>query len=109
MGGIVLGLDAPSIGDFDFTLALSSQTGTLSFQQGGHANLTLAEISGHASWSQGSDTAIEISAGSTVSGLTPGAPHVRLDGNTFLPGWRENTTVAGGSGRFPTVTGSDAP
>ena len=53
MGGIVLGLDAPSIGDFDFTLALSSQTGTLSFQQGGHANLTLAEISGHASWSRG--------------------------------------------------------
>jgi len=63
---------------------------------------------GHASWSQGADTAIEISSGSTVSGLTPGAPHVRLDGNTFLPGWRENITVAGGSGRFPTVTGADA-
>ncbi|GEM_PF-3550744 len=53
MGGIVLGLDAPSIGGFDFTLALSSQSGSLSFQQGGHANLTLAEISGHASWSHG--------------------------------------------------------
>lgn len=53
LGGIVVGVDAPSIAGFDFTLAVSSQHGKVDFEQFGDADLTMAEISGHAAWSHG--------------------------------------------------------
>lgn len=53
LGGIVVGLDAPSVAGFDFTLAVSSQHGKVDFERFGEADLTMAEISGHAAWTHG--------------------------------------------------------
>lgn len=53
LGGVVVGLDAPPVAGFDLTLAVSTQTGSVDYRRGGHAGLTLAEVSGQAAWSHG--------------------------------------------------------
>lgn len=52
-GGVVVGIDAPSIADVDFTLALSAQESRLDLGDAGRADISIAEISAHASWSPG--------------------------------------------------------
>ncbi|MCR9094958.1 MAG: autotransporter outer membrane beta-barrel domain-containing protein [bacterium] len=53
LGGVVFGVDAPSMAGFDFTLAVSTQHGTVDYERFGEADLTLAEVSGYAGWSHG--------------------------------------------------------
>lgn len=53
LGGIVVGLDAPSVAGFDFTFAVSSQYGKVDFERFGDADLAMTEVSGHVAWNHG--------------------------------------------------------
>ena len=53
IGGLVFGLDARPIGDLSFTLALSSQHGTIDVGGFGESRITTTDISAHVAWSPG--------------------------------------------------------
>lgn len=53
MGGLVFGIDAPTIAGVELTLAVSSQSGTLDTAGRGHANLTSGGLAGRAAWARG--------------------------------------------------------
>lgn len=53
LGGLIAGVDLQPIAGVDFTLAVSSQRGSIDVARAGESTLTLAELTGAASWSPG--------------------------------------------------------
>lgn len=53
IGGLIAGVDLQPVAGLDFTLAVSSQRGSIDVARAGESTLTLAELTGAASWSPG--------------------------------------------------------